>query len=246
MAKLTALVMAAGFGSRMGDATKNTPKPLLKINDRAIIDYDISFLKNIGVDRIVVVGGYMFEELEREVGKIDKDVEVVKNDLYEKGNIFSLKCGLDRIESGSFMLYHADHIYRKDIAGKIKNQLKDDILIFTDNDRELTNDDMKVKLSNKQTLRRVSKKIDDFELGYVGITYCPEKCLDYYKKVLELVIDEKEDQAVSEDIMQHIADKGKIDIRIGNISGSRWHEVDDKDDYKKAVKFIGEEYERYF
>lgn len=246
MGELTAIVMAAGFGSRMGEVTKTTPKPLLKINNKAIIEYDINFLKNIGVERMVVVGGYMFEKLEREVKRIDDSIEVVKNDLYEKGNIFSLKCGLDKIEDGSFILYHADHVYRKDLAKNIASQLKDDILIFTDNDRNLTNDDMKVKLFDSGTLKEVSKQLEDFELGYVGITYCPAIELRLYKNTLEEVINKNNDQAVSENVMQTIVDKGEVNIKIGDISGSMWHEVDDENDYAKAVKLITKNYERYF
>jgi len=50
---------------------------------------------------------------------------------------------------------------------------------------------------------------------------------------------------VSENIMQRIADEGEIDIMIGDISGSKWHEVDDVNDYNKAVKFISDNYGQY-
>ena len=50
----TAMVMAAGRGVRMGALTKATPKPLLKIAGRPIIDYGIDSLVDCGIRRIVV------------------------------------------------------------------------------------------------------------------------------------------------------------------------------------------------
>lgn len=246
MAKLTAIIMAAGFGSRMGNLTKNVPKTLLKIDNKFIIEYGIEFLKKCGADKIVVVGGYLFDLLERKVKQIDKDIEVVRNNDFEKENIYSVKYGLKNINSGGFILYNADHIFKIDIAEKIKNQLKDQISIFTDNDRDLTDDDMKVKVSKSGSLQDISKKLDDFELGYVGITYCPEKYLCFYKKCVEKVIAAKKDEGVSEDVLKYIALEEENEIKIGDISGSEWYEVDDFSDYKKAIRNISKNYVKYF
>lgn len=238
MAKLTAIIMAAGMGTRMGELTKSTPKPLLLINNKPIIEYGINFVKQIGVDEIIIVGGYQHDLLDETVKSKDPTIKVIKNSSYELGNIFSLKAGLDEISSGSFLLYHADHIYRSELAKKIRNQLKDEIVLFTDNDRNLTDDDMKVKVAEGDKLKTVSKRISDFELGYVGITYCPEGHFEYYRNTLSQVIADRGEQAVSEDVMQYIADKDEVSIKIGDISGSQWHEVDNEEDYETVVKYI--------
>ena len=38
---MDALILAAGFGSRMGDLTEKTPKPLLSVNQKPLIIYAI-------------------------------------------------------------------------------------------------------------------------------------------------------------------------------------------------------------
>ena len=43
-----ALLLCGGTGSRMGDLTKNTPKPLLKVKDKPIIWYALNKLINSG------------------------------------------------------------------------------------------------------------------------------------------------------------------------------------------------------
>lgn len=49
-----AMLLAAGFGSRMGQLTSNLPKSLLRVGGRAIIDYVVDHLVSVGVELIVV------------------------------------------------------------------------------------------------------------------------------------------------------------------------------------------------
>ena len=46
---MKAVILCAGLGSRMGKQTKDCPKPLLKVNNLTIIEWQIIFLKKAGV-----------------------------------------------------------------------------------------------------------------------------------------------------------------------------------------------------
>ena len=48
------LILAAGYGTRLGDLTKNRPKPTIEINGRSIIDHLVSKLHIHGITEIVV------------------------------------------------------------------------------------------------------------------------------------------------------------------------------------------------
>ncbi len=61
---LSALLMAGGRGERLRPLTLNTPKPLLKVGGRAIIDYNISKLAAAGIDDVTVTVNYLAEQLE--------------------------------------------------------------------------------------------------------------------------------------------------------------------------------------
>lgn len=60
-----ALIMAGGKGERLRPMTLTTPKPLLEIEGKAIIDYNIRALADCGVTDITVSTGYLAEKLER-------------------------------------------------------------------------------------------------------------------------------------------------------------------------------------
>ena len=57
-----AIIMAAGFGSRMQPITLTTPKPLVKINGIRMIDTVIQGLHHNGIYEIYVVAGYLKEQ----------------------------------------------------------------------------------------------------------------------------------------------------------------------------------------
>ena len=57
-----AIIMAAGFGSRMSPLTLETPKPLVKVNGTRMIDTVIRGLHENGIYEIYVVVGYLKEQ----------------------------------------------------------------------------------------------------------------------------------------------------------------------------------------
>lgn len=57
------ILMAGGKGIRLRPLTENTPKPLLKLGDRPIIDYNIQNLESYGIKHISVTVNYLKEQL---------------------------------------------------------------------------------------------------------------------------------------------------------------------------------------
>ena len=60
---LSAVLMAGGRGERLRPATLATPKPLLQIEGKAIIDYNVELLASCGVTDITVCTRYLSEQL---------------------------------------------------------------------------------------------------------------------------------------------------------------------------------------
>ncbi|MDT0294070.1 nucleotidyltransferase family protein [Mesonia ostreae] len=59
-----AVIMAGGEGKRLRPLTANTPKPLLKVGGKPIIEYNIDRLKQVGVKNINLSIRYLGEQLE--------------------------------------------------------------------------------------------------------------------------------------------------------------------------------------
>ena len=61
---IDAVLMAGGKGERLRPLTENTPKPLLPVGGKAIIDYNVDELERCGVDNIFVTVNYLAEQIE--------------------------------------------------------------------------------------------------------------------------------------------------------------------------------------
>lgn len=61
---IDAVVMAGGRGSRLTPLTDTTPKPLLKVGDKTIIDHTINRLRKFGVDDLWLTIRYLGDQLE--------------------------------------------------------------------------------------------------------------------------------------------------------------------------------------
>jgi len=60
---IDAVIMAGGKGSRLLPLTKDTPKPLLKIGDKPIIEYNIDRLLQFGINNITITIKYLGQQI---------------------------------------------------------------------------------------------------------------------------------------------------------------------------------------
>lgn len=68
---IDAVLMAGGKGERLRPLTLDTPKPLLPVGGKAIIDYNVDELEACGVDNIFVTVNYLAEKIESHFGQRD-------------------------------------------------------------------------------------------------------------------------------------------------------------------------------
>jgi len=86
-----AVLLASGFGSRMLPITINTPKPLVNVNGKRIIDSLLDALLAIGIEEIYVVTGYLntkFKLLQDDYPMIT----LLENPMYDVTNNISSAC----------------------------------------------------------------------------------------------------------------------------------------------------------
>ncbi len=93
-----AIVIAAGFGSRMAPVTLDTPKPLVKVNGVRIIDTLLDALYAKDIKNITIVVGYKKEQFNQLLEKYPT-LKFIENPIYnESNNISSMYAARDIID----------------------------------------------------------------------------------------------------------------------------------------------------
>lgn len=83
-----AVFLAAGFGSRLVPITLNTPKPLVKVNGKRMIDTLLDAVVAAGIEEIVIVRGYLGEQFDQLLYKYP-NVKFIDNPSYNEANNIS-------------------------------------------------------------------------------------------------------------------------------------------------------------
>lgn len=83
-----AIFIAAGFGSRLAPITLNTPKPLVRVKGKRIIDSLIDACLQAGIGEIYIVRGYLSEQFDQLLYKYPM-IRFLENPVYNEANNIS-------------------------------------------------------------------------------------------------------------------------------------------------------------
>ena len=78
-----AIVLAAGLGTRMRGHSDSIPKPLVKVSGKALIDYALDRLADVGVEQAVVNVHYMADALETHLAKRTRPRIIISDERSE-------------------------------------------------------------------------------------------------------------------------------------------------------------------
>ena len=233
---MRAIVLAAGTGSRLGEITKARTKGMVPVKGKRLIDYLLDFFERDFFDEIIVVGGFYYEDLKSHISALKyKNVRVIENKDFLKGNIFTLLTALKEFKDDSFLITNVDHIYPRVMFNKMKESMSE-ITAMCDFDRKLGSDDMKVKLNSNHTIERISKQLDVFDCGYIGMTYIDRTKEKFYRESVEKTLERLGEKCVVENVLQLIAENMSDAPKICDLSGFGWYEVDTEEDLLNAEK----------
>ncbi len=108
---LSAMIMAAGKGTRMMPLTADRPKPLIEVGGVALLDHVIDHLRGAGIGQIVINAHYRADQVEAHMAPYEGEFDVRISDerdlLRDTGG--GLVTALPMIDSDPFVCVNADN-----------------------------------------------------------------------------------------------------------------------------------------
>lgn len=170
---MKAIILAAGMASRLRPLTSNTPKCLLKVGERCLLQRSIDALIKNGIDHFVIVTGYLHEMIESFIAEqYGNKIQVtfIHNDVFEKtNNIYSLWLARPEAEDEEILLLDSDLLYDPEIVSRVLRNDEPNILTLIKH--ELGEEEMKVVTDEKGNILEISKtcRVEDAAGESLGI-----------------------------------------------------------------------------
>jgi choline kinase len=128
MGKIQALILAAGRGSRLGQAGEELPKSLLQVGRRHMIEHQLDVLADAGVGPVHIVVGYGADEVREVVGM---RAEFIPNGRWASTNsLYSFWLARDKIDT-DVVLLNCDVLFSPEVIERLLEAPGDAIAIDT-------------------------------------------------------------------------------------------------------------------
>ena len=121
---MKAFILAAGVSRRLYPYTYDTPKCLLKVGEKPIINYQLEALKSLGIKDIIMIVGYHREVLIEYVTKNFSNFNflfITNHHYFETNTAYSVYLGCENLVSDDHILMNADVIYPPELITRIKD-----------------------------------------------------------------------------------------------------------------------------
>ncbi|MEI7457522.1 MAG: HAD-IIA family hydrolase [Nitrosomonadales bacterium] len=235
---MTAIILAAGLGTRLRPITDKKPKCMVKVAGRAILQRQIDAYLAAKVDKIIVVAGYRSEVVERMCSAYGNHVQIVRNNEYSKtNNMYSLYLALKQLGNEPFLLSNGDVVYDPGIINDIIGQ--EGAYIAADHN-SYSEESMKIVVQGG-CVKDISKQIDQgraygcsIDLYKFDLTAATE-----FKLVIEEIIETRNSRNEwTEVALQTAIQNNRILMRPFDISKRNWVEIDNFADLSVADRLF--------
>jgi MurNAc alpha-1-phosphate uridylyltransferase len=224
----TALILCAGHGKRLNPLTLTVPKPLLKVDEIALLENCINLIQSLRIEKVIINTFYLKEKITDfiSVKKFNLDITIIndgKTILNTGGGILNM---MNSSNESDFLTLNPDTVWNQNYAKAIQemekfyfsNQIKNILLLVNKN----LSFDKKLK-GDFNLLENKIKKDDQNDLIYTG---CQMINKDLFKSYAV------KNFSIS-DIWKELVSKNKL---YGYESLVKFYHLTDLEIYKELLK----------
>lgn len=235
------IILAAGLSKRLRPLTDSTPKCLLKIGDKTILELTIDNVLKNGISEFIMVTGYREQMIKDFITKRFPDLNIIyitNSDYANNNNSYSLWMTKNYIKNDCILL-DSDILFDYRIIGKLLNSGFDNCLAVNTN-HKLGTEEIKVIADSDSKILHIGKEPDPAKsIGEsIGIEKFNREFFIKLGEVLERkIVKENSVNEFYEVSFQELYDCGNAMYAV-DVSEFRSMEIDTPEDLERAKKEI--------
>lgn len=229
----TAVILAAGLGTRLQPFTYDVPKGLLEIEGVSLVERSIHILKANGIENIVVGTGHLasvYENLSKKLGF----TTIHNSDYAQTGSFYTLSCVAKQVKD-DFLILESDLLYEPRAIASLQNFTNENALLcsgFTASaDEVFVSNDQNHQLINLSKVKSELKSIDAEMVGIWKVS----------NALLEATIHDVNNHASFRTIDYERAFAmmvKKFSLQVLTIDDLVWCEIDDAQHLERAKNLV--------
>jgi choline kinase len=233
------VILAAGAGSRLKPLTDRTPKCLLKVGVKCILERTIKNLLATNNSEIIIVTGYLENKIREFLRERFPHLKItyIYNEFYAStNNIYSLWLAKDAVLGDDMMMMDSDIVFDERIITKIQNSGYKNCLALKRHD--VHDEEIKVKTDTRGCIIEIGKEVNVSEAAgeSIGIEIFGKEALtELYSILYRKVVTEKKVNQFYEAAFQELSDNN---LFIVDTTEYFCMEIDTEEDLKTAEGFF--------
>jgi choline kinase len=235
------VILAAGVASRLRPLTDATPKCLIQVGEKTILQRSLDNLIYNGIEEFIIGTGYREKMIRDYVSQNfpSLNVHFVYNKIYDSTNsIYSFWLTKTLLQGSDIILMDCDIIFDQRIIHLLLTQKYDNCLAVKSG-MELGEEEMKVVISADNQTIKISKDIDPgIAAGEaIAIAKLSQDFVQFLFKIVDRRVSEEKVNDFYEAGFQEAIEKGQkvFSIDVGDL---RCSEIDTVEDIQRAEKEI--------
>ena len=232
----TAVILAAGLGSRLKDKTTDMPKGFITVGGKSLIEHSVSKLLKAGIEKILIGTGHASVWYEKFAQKSPGTISCVKNSKYsDTGSMFTLYTLKDSIQD-DFLLLESDLLYDRHGLKILLEEKSPDVILASG--RTHSNDEVFIEATPNASLIKMSKNSAELKniygelVGITKISYPTFQKMCYFAEK-EFINKPKLDYEYA-----LVGVTNDTDILVKKVEDFVWCEIDDEAHLRRAENDI--------
>lgn len=212
-----AIILAAGICTRMVPINSSIPKALLKVNGKVLIEKQIEYLHEVGINEVYVIVGYMKEKFEYLIDKYD--VKLIVNPQYNiKNNYYSLYLIKNKLDN-AYIIPSDIVLYENPFS---KYELYSWYMVSDKQDTSST-----IRISKNKDIFVSSKA----NVHMIGIAYINSKTA----KTLESNLSDMYSKNIEEEFWEEaLVENGKYILKAKIVDDKKYYEINSYEDLRNV------------